>query len=76
VHTFCKLGVNSNVKISKKLQGSGLDMAAEDHVHVGPARNGDIECEFKSETYPDLWVAYGMVRLDGDLILEDGVLKV
>jgi len=43
---------------------------------MGPGRNDDMEWKFKSEIYPDLWVAYGMVRLDGDLILEDGVLKV
>jgi hypothetical protein len=76
VHTFCQLGVNSNVKIPKKLQGSRLDMAAGGHVHMSPGQNNDIECEFKLETDLDLWVTYGMLRLDGDLILEDGVLKV
>ena len=76
MHTFCKLPVNSNVKILKRLIGSRLNTVAGDHVHMGPGRNDDMEWKSKSETYLDLWVAYGMVRPDGDLILEDGVPKV
>jgi hypothetical protein len=58
VYTFCKLPVNSNVKILKRLKGSRLDMAAGDPVHMGPGRNDDMEWKFKSETDPDVWVAY------------------
>jgi hypothetical protein len=76
VHTFCQLRGNSNIKIPKKLQGSRLDIAAGGHVHMGLGQNNDIECKFNLETDLDLWVTYGMVRLNGDVILEDGVLKV
>jgi len=43
---------------------------------MGLGQNNDIECKFNLETDLDLWVTYGMVRLNGDVILEDGVLKV
>ncbi len=74
--TFSELGVNSNFMVPKKLRGSRLDMAVGGHAHMGLGRNDHIGGKSKAETHLDLLVTWATLRLDGDLILEDGVLKI
>jgi 2,5-dihydroxypyridine 5,6-dioxygenase len=74
--TFSELGVNSNFMIPKKLRGSRLDMAVGGHAHMGLGRNDHIGGKSKAETHLDLLVTWATLRLDGELILEDGVLKI
>ena len=74
--TFSELGVNSNFMVSKKLWGSRMDMAIGGHVHIALGRNDHIGGASQAETHLDLLVTYATLRLDGDLILEDGVLKI
>ena len=74
--TFSELGVNSNFMIPKKLWGSRMDMAVGGHVHIALGRNDHIGGASRAETHLDLLVTYATLRLDGDLILEDGVLKI
>jgi leucyl aminopeptidase (aminopeptidase T) len=74
--TFAELGVNSNFIVPKKLRGSRLDMAVGGHVHFGLGRNDHIGGKSAAETHLDFLVTWATLVLDGEIILEDGVLKI
>jgi leucyl aminopeptidase (aminopeptidase T) len=74
--TFSELGINSNFMVPKKLWGSRMDMAVGGHVHIALGRNDHIGGNSRAETHLDLLVTYATLRLDGDTILEDGILKM
>jgi leucyl aminopeptidase (aminopeptidase T) len=74
--TFSELGINSNFMIPKKLWGSRMDMAVGGHVHIALGRNDHIGGASKADSHLDLLVTYATLRLDADLILQDGILKL
>jgi leucyl aminopeptidase (aminopeptidase T) len=74
--TFGELGVNSNYMASKKLRGSRLDMAVGGHVHLGLGRNDHIGGDSRGEAHLDVLVTWPRLSLDGNIILEDGTLKI
>jgi 2,5-dihydroxypyridine 5,6-dioxygenase len=74
--TFAELGVNSNFMVPKKLRGSRLDMAVGGHVHFALGRNDHIGGQSVGETHLDFLVTWATLVLDGETILEDGVLKI
>ncbi len=74
--TFAELGVNSNHKIPKKLTGTRIDNAVAGHVHIGLGRNDHIGGNSRAKTHLDFLVPWATLRLDGNTILEDGILKI
>jgi leucyl aminopeptidase (aminopeptidase T) len=71
-----ELGVNSNFMVPKKLRGSRLDMAVGGHIHLGFGRNDHIGGELKAENHLDLLATWATLLLDGETIVENGVLKI
>ncbi len=74
--TVAELGVNSNFMLPKKLWGTRMDMATGGHMHIGLGRNDHIGGPSRADTHLDLLFTYATLRLDGELIIEDGVLKI
>jgi leucyl aminopeptidase (aminopeptidase T) len=74
--TLSELGVNSNFMIPKKLRGSRMDMAVGGHVHIGLGRNDHIGGNSFTDTHLDLLTTWVTLRLDGDIIIDEGVLKI
>ena len=73
---LCELGVNSNFMVPKKLRGSRLDMAVGGHIHMGFGRNDHIGGALKAESHLDLLVTWATLLLDGETILENGMLRL
>jgi leucyl aminopeptidase (aminopeptidase T) len=76
VRTFAELGINSNHKVSKKLTGTKFDSAIAGHVHFGLGRNDHIGGNSRGNIHLDLLVTWATLLLDGNIILEDGSLKI
>ena len=76
VRTFAELGINSNHKVSKKLTGTKFDNAIAGHVHFGLGRNDHIGGNSRGNIHLDLLVTWATLLLDGNIILEDGNLKI
>jgi len=74
--TFAELGVNSNHKIPKRLTGTRMDDAIAGHVHIGLGRNDHIGGNSRAETHLDFLIPWATLYLDGNAILEDGILKI
>ena len=74
--TFAELGVNSNHKIPKRLTGTRLDDAIAGHIHFGLGRNDHIGGESRAQNHLDFLVPWATLRLDGETVLEDGILKI
>ncbi len=74
--TLSELGVNSNFMITKKLRGSRMDMAVGGHIHIGLGRNDHIGGNSSTDTHLDLLTTWATLRLDGDIILDNGILKI
>jgi leucyl aminopeptidase (aminopeptidase T) len=73
---FAELGVNSNHKVSKRLTGTKKDDSIAGHVHIGLGRNDHIGGNSRGDTHLDLLITWATLFLDGNLILEDGNLKI
>jgi leucyl aminopeptidase (aminopeptidase T) len=74
--TFAELGVNSNFMVPKKLRGSRLDMSVGGHIHCGLGRNDHIGGKSVAETHLDFLVTWATLVLDGETIIQEGVLKI
>lgn len=73
---FAELGVNSNHKIPKNLTGTRLDDAIAGHIHFGLGRNDHIGGNTRAKTHLDFLIPWATLQLDGQTVLEDGVLKI
>jgi leucyl aminopeptidase (aminopeptidase T) len=74
--TFAELGVNSNHKIPKTLTGTRIDDAVAGHIHFGMGRNDHIGGESRAKSHLDFLIPWATLRLDKDLILEEGNLTI
>ena len=74
--TFAELGVNSNHKIPKRLLGTRTDNAIAGHVHIGLGRNDHIGGKSATDAHLDLLMTWATLLLDGQPVLEDGILKI
>jgi 2,5-dihydroxypyridine 5,6-dioxygenase len=73
---FAELGVNSHHKIPRKLIGTRIDDAVAGHIHIGLGRNDHIGGRTSTDAHLDLLMTWATLLLDGQPILEDGVLKI
>lgn len=74
--TFAELGVNSNHKIPKTLTGTRIDDAIAGHVHFGMGRNDHIGGLSRATNHLDFLIPWATLRLDNDLILQEGKLMI
>jgi leucyl aminopeptidase (aminopeptidase T) len=74
--TFAEMGVNSNHRIPKKLQGNRTDNSIAGHIHIAFGRNDHLGGNSRVRTHLDVLLTHPTLLLDGKPILEDGNLKI
>jgi leucyl aminopeptidase (aminopeptidase T) len=71
-----ELGIGTSHTISGGITGSVWDFARKETVHMAVGRNNDIGGATWSQIHKDLLMTKPTIELDGEIILENGKIKI